>query len=125
MIGIFSHLNGVQYSQVPDLIVADPVDEGEGSFFFIGFDAADEVQVGVCGHFSDELFDLFSDFDAEKLFVAFLFEYLQFFTEGVPNEADFGGAHSKEKVLPDEIFVFISEAVDHVLDISWGMFDDE
>lgn len=58
------------------MIVADSVDEGEGGFFFIGFDAADEVQVGVCGHFSDKLFDLFSDFDAEKLFVAFLFEYL-------------------------------------------------
>lgn len=43
--------------------------------------------------------------------------------EGIGDKPDFDGCESGKQIVSDEIFVFFSEAFDHVLDISWGMFD--
>jgi hypothetical protein len=53
VVAVSAHLNGVQYPQVLYLVVADAIDELEGLFGFVGFDAADEVQISVDRHLLD------------------------------------------------------------------------
>lgn len=73
MVAFLSHLNGVQDTQILDLIVRNSVNKGESFFLFVGFDAANKMEIGVVGHLSDKFLDLFSNLDSQVLLVGFSF----------------------------------------------------
>lgn len=45
--------------------------------------------------------------------------------EGIRYKLDLDGCESGKQVISDQILILFSEAFDHVLDIAWGMLDDE
>lgn len=125
VVGIFSELDRIENAEVFDLIVGYPIVESKAGFFFVGFYATDEMDICVCGHLCDQFFDLFSYFYAQKTLIWFLFDSLVFFLECVSDKFDPNIWQPQQKILSNQIFIFLPETVDHVLDVSRGVFDDE
>lgn len=121
VIGVLSHLDGIEDPQVLYLVVADAVGKMKGVFFFIGFDASDEVHIGIGRHLKYKLSHLFSNLDAQKLFIPFLLQKLVLLSEGLTDKFDLDVSQPKEQIFSYQVFVLLSETVDHIFDVPRGV----
>lgn len=74
MVRVFTHLNGIQYAKVFDLVVANFVNKCESLLHLVGLYAANKVQVGVVRHLVDKVSHLLTNLHPQESLVAFHLE---------------------------------------------------